>query len=96
MSTTTLAYHRVADYEAWKRVFDEFVGSAAYDVVRSHRVWRGQDDPNLVIVCESFASREVAEAAWADPAGLAAMEQAGVDLATLQVVYVEEVAAGSH
>jgi hypothetical protein len=93
--TAVLAWHRVADYDAWKRVFDEVVASPLYDVVQSHRVWRGQDDPNLVFVCETFASREVAEAAYSDPAGLQAMERAGVDMSSLQVHYVDEVASGS-
>jgi hypothetical protein len=92
--TTTLAYHRVADFEAWKRVFDEFVQSPGYDVVRSHRVWRGRDDRNLVIVCETFDSQQVAEEAWQDPVGLEAMARAGVDMTTLQVHYLDEVAAG--
>jgi len=91
---TTLAYHRVADYDAWRRVFDELVATPAYDVVQSHRVWRGADDPNLVIVCETFASREVAEAAWNDPSAPEVLAQAGVDMSTLQVHYVDEVAAG--
>ena len=67
-----------------------------YDVVRSHRVWRGQDDPNLVIVCETYASREVAEAAFSDPAGLEAMAQAGVDMSSMHVYYVDEVASELH
>jgi hypothetical protein len=93
--TTVLASHRVADYDAWKRVFDEVVASPMYDIVQSHRVWRAQDDPNLVFVCETFASRDVAEAAYSDPAGLEAMEKAGVDFSSLKFHYVDEVASGS-
>jgi hypothetical protein len=59
--------------------------------VESHQVWRGADDPNLVVVCETFASRDVAEQSWKDPAALEAMERAGVDMPSLLVHWVEEV-----
>jgi len=94
--TTVLVSHRVADYDSWRRVFDEVVSGPLYDVVRSHRVWRGQDDPNLVIVCETYESREVAEAAFSDPAGLEAMAQAGVETSSMRIEYVDEAASGEH
>jgi hypothetical protein len=90
--TTMIATHRVADYDAWRRVYDEVVASPLYDIVRAATVWRGQDDPNFVIVREVFESREIAEAAMSDPAGLEAMGRAGVDMTSLQVHYVDEVA----
>jgi hypothetical protein len=91
-----IATHRVADYDAWRRVYDEVVASPLYDIVRAATVWRGQDDPNFVIVREVFESREIAEAAMSDPAGLEAMRQAGVDMTSLQVHYVDEVASSTH
>lgn len=94
--TTMIATHRVADYDAWRRVYDEVVASPLYDIVRAPTVWRGQDDPNFVIVREVFESREIAEAAMSDPAGLEAMRQAGVDMTSLQVHYVDEVASSTH
>jgi hypothetical protein len=94
--TTMIATHRVADYDAWRRVYDEVVASPLYDIVRAATVWRGQDDPNFVIVREVFESREIAEAAMSDPAGLEAMRQAGVDMTSLQVHYVDEVASSTH
>jgi hypothetical protein len=81
--TTAFVYHRVADYDAWRRVFDEVVESP-------HRVWRGQDDPNLVIVCETYDSRVAAEAAFGD-ATVRAMARAGVDASSLRIEYVDEV-----
>lgn len=81
--TTAFVYHRVADYFTWRRVFDEVVGSP-------HRVWRGQDDQNLVIVCETYDSREAAEAAFG-PSTLQAMARAGVDASSLRIDYVDEV-----
>jgi hypothetical protein len=81
--TTAFVYHRVADYDAWRRVFDEVVQSP-------HRVWRGQDDQSLVIVCETYDSREAAEAAFGD-ATKRAMARAGVDASSLRIEYVDEV-----
>jgi hypothetical protein len=95
-ATTALVHHRVADYDAWRRVFDEVVAGPLYEVVRSHGVWRGQDDPNLVVVGETYDSRAGAEAAFSDPAGLEAMAHAGVDTSSMQIHYLDEVASGSH
>ena len=81
--TTVLVHHRVADYDAWRRVFDGVVSGP-------HRVWRRQDDPNLVIVCETYDSRAAAQAAFGEST-LAAMATAGVDAGTLQIEYLDEV-----
>lgn len=81
--TTAFVYHRVADYDSWRRVFDEVVRSP-------HRVWRGQDDRSLVIVCETYDSREAAEAAFGDET-TRAMARAGVDASSLRIEYVDEV-----
>ena len=89
---TALVYHRVAHYETWKLAFDEVVAGPLHDAVRSLTVWRGQDDPNLVILCETYASREAAEATFTNPAALAAMAEAGVDTSALRVEYLDEVA----
>jgi hypothetical protein len=35
--------------------------------VRSFRIWRGQGDPSLVMVEETFATRHDADTAWKDP-----------------------------
>ena len=60
--TTVLARFQVADYDAFRPGYDRAV--AAFGEIRSHRVWRGQDNPNLVVITETFDSREVAEALW--------------------------------
>ena|SRR6266516_7680553 len=56
-----------------------------YEVVGSpHRIWRGQDDRNLVIVCETYDSRETAEKAFGD-ATARAMARAGVDASSSRI-----------
>jgi hypothetical protein len=81
--TTVIVSHRVADYDAWRRVFDSVVTSP-------HRVWRGQDDPNLVVVCETYDSREAAEGAFGEST-VAAMSRAGVDADSLRIEYLDDV-----
>ena len=81
--TSALVYHRVADYDAWRRVFDGVVTGP-------HQVWRGQDDPNLVVVHETYDSRDAAEAAFG-PAIMDAMAQAGVDASSLRIEYLDDV-----
>jgi len=68
----------VADYETWRKVYDQFyaeqvamgvVGSAAFQLV---------DDPNDVTVWHDFVTAEVASAFVSSDALRDAMERAGV------------------
>ena len=93
---TTLIYHRVADYDAWKSAYERVLDSPLGAAVRSYEVWRGLDDPNLVILAETYESREAAEAAFAQPELPAAIADAGVEMSSMQVHYLESVLSGSH
>ena len=93
---TVLIYHRVADYHAWQAEYDRILTGPLASDVRSYQVWRGQDDPNLVILAETYESREVAEAAFANPALPEVISNAGVDMSSMQVHYLDEVASGTH
>jgi quinol monooxygenase YgiN len=64
--------------------------------VRSYRIWRGCDDPDLVILCATYESRDAVDATFANPVLLEAIEATGVDMPTLRVDIAEEVAAGVH
>jgi hypothetical protein len=90
--TTVLFLCRVADYERWRPGYDDSV--EMFDQVLSSQVLRGQDDPNLVAVIETFESREIAEALFNDPAVEEAMINDGMDLASLRVEYLDDVGAG--
>jgi quinol monooxygenase YgiN len=83
---------RVADYDVWRPQYDAAM-ERARGVVRSYRVWRGQDDPNLVLTTETFDSREVAEALLANPAIQQEMEEHGVDPSSVQLDWLDEVGA---
>ncbi|MGZ4289633.1 MAG: hypothetical protein ACXVQZ_03335 [Gaiellaceae bacterium] len=96
MTTTVLISHRVADYEAWQVIYDEATAGPLGSDVLTYRVWRGQDDPNLVVITETYESREVAEAAFANTALAEVIASAGVDMSSIRIDYLDEVAAGTH
>jgi len=87
-------HHRVADYDAWRPEFDRAVKADWTGGTYSYRVWRGQDDPNLVIVVNNYESREAAEAVINNPTLREAMARGGVIASSVRVDFVDEVAAG--
>ncbi|MEJ2187188.1 MAG: cyclase [Gemmatimonadota bacterium] len=52
--------HQVADYDTWKKVYDTFPPTAGGALF--HRVNRGTDDPNTVLVVAGFKSTDDARA----------------------------------
>jgi hypothetical protein len=91
MTTTVLCHCRVADYDRWRVGYDHSV--QVTPGIRTARAWRGQDDPNLVVIEETFDMREEAQAAWTAPEVKEAMEADGIDMASLWVEYFDAVAA---
>ena len=81
--TTVLCHFRVADYDAWRRGYDHAL--QVTPGVRSFRAWRAQDDPSLVMVEETFDTREQAQAAWTSAETQAAMEADGIDMSSVWV-----------
>ena len=88
--TTLLIRHKVGDYEAWKQVYDS-VGEMQRDGgVRSERVWRSADDPNMVVVEHDFDSREAAKE-FMDRSDLReVMARGGVDASSMQAELLDE------
>jgi len=93
--TTVLVQHRVLDFDVWKAEYDLIVGGPLGARIRAYRVWRGVDDPNLVVVAETYESRGAAEEAAAHPDLPAAFARAGVVMTSMQVDFVDEVEAGT-
>ena len=91
--TTVLCTCRVADYDVFRPGYDKAL-EAFSDQIRTWRVWRGQDDPNLVVIEETFDSRQAAEALWTSPQTEAAMEADGIDMASVRIEYLDEVDSG--
>jgi hypothetical protein len=70
--------HPVADYAAWRRVYDEFDAERRPMGVTGHAVYQSLDDPNDVTVWHDFATREEAEAFASSERLHDAMQRAGV------------------
>jgi heme-degrading monooxygenase HmoA len=94
--TTVLIHHRVADYNTWRPEYDRAMTADWSKDIRAHRVWRGQDDANLVIVASTFDSRQAAEAVMGNASLREAMERGGVIQSSVRIDYVDEVAAGTR
>lgn len=95
MRAVSIVHHRVADFDAWKAVYDTVGDMQRAGGVFDHAVLRSADDPNMVIVVHTFASQDAAHAFFADNDDLKdAMGKAGVDFSSFQVEFLDEAAAG--
>jgi heme-degrading monooxygenase HmoA len=68
--------HEVADYDAWREVYDSFDRSALG--VIDHAVYRSVDDPNDITVSHDFESADAARAFTSAGELESAMRHAGV------------------
>jgi len=93
--TTTLVRHRVANYDAWKTVYDNFAPIQAENGVRAHQVLRSQDSPNDVVVIHTFDNLETAKTFFAMPELKQAMSKAGVEDDSIKITFYDEVEAGT-
>ena len=90
-STISLVRHRVADFDAWKKVYDGFAPIQADHGVHAHQVLRSIENPNDVTVEHTFDSREAAKAFFAMPELKEAMSKAGVNADSVQISYFDEI-----
>jgi quinol monooxygenase YgiN len=88
---TVLIRCRVADYEFWRPRYDTVVARDSALGLRLSRVWRSQDDQNLVVIMETFDSREAVEALLNSPEVQAEMVADGVDASSVQIDFLDEV-----
>ena len=94
-STIALVRHRVADFDAWKKVYDGFAPIQAEHDVRAHQVLRSIENPDDVIVTHTFDSGEAARAFFAMPELKETMSQAGVSPESVEISYFDEVDTGA-
>jgi hypothetical protein len=94
--TTVFVHHRVADYNKWRPEYDRVMKEDWSKDIRSHRVWRGLDDPNLVIVATTYDSREAADRLMNNPTLGEAMGRGGVIQSSVRIDYVDEVGGGTR
>jgi hypothetical protein len=70
--------HDVNDYEAWRKLYDEFDSERGPMGVTGHAVFQSIDNPNDVTVWHDFDTAEVARAFISSDKLRNAMQKAGV------------------
>jgi hypothetical protein len=78
MPATLIVQHQVADYDAWRPVFDDHGTTRKEYGCSAERVYRAADDPNAICVVMTYPSRHEIEGFAADPSLKEAMERGGV------------------
>jgi hypothetical protein len=73
-----MVQHRVADYDVWRKAYDEFGATQKTGGVTHQSVYRTKDDPNNLLVTHGFATTADAEAFLGGAELRDAMQQAGV------------------
>ncbi len=78
MPITAVIQHQVSDYDAWRKVYDEFGVTQRQLGVTGESVHRATDDPNNLLVIHHFATAADADAFFASSELRDAMHNAGV------------------
>jgi len=86
-----LIIHEVADYPAWKRVFDDAAGIRREAGERSYQVLRSQDDPNRIVHFSVWTSVDDARRFFESPTLVQIRKEAGVR--SPEFIYLEEIEA---
>jgi quinol monooxygenase YgiN len=94
-STVAIVRHRVADFDAWMKMYDNFAPIQAEHGVRVHQVLRSIENPNDIVVTHTFDSPEAARAFFAMPELKDAMRKGGVDADAVEISYFNEVEIGA-
>jgi len=75
---TLFVRHSVADYAAWRHIFDDFATTQKALGVTDTAVYQAADDANDITVTHDFATLEAAKAFAGSQELKAAMHDAGV------------------
>jgi hypothetical protein len=78
MSATLVVRHKVNDYAAWRKVYDELEPLRVQHGCTDKRVWQLAGNPNDVFITHDFPSAEEAAKFAGDPDLQAGMARAGV------------------
>ena len=70
--------HTVADYKAWRKIYDDFAPIQKANGVEAQAVYQAADNPNDITVTHNFATREAAQAFVKNEELKKAMHKAGV------------------
>ena len=88
-----LIIHEVADYPAWKKVFDDAAGIRREAGERSYQVLRYEKEPRKIVHFSVWTSHEAARAFFESPRLVAIRKEAGV--VAPEFIYLEELEAGA-
>jgi len=88
--TTSFVLHRVADYDAWRRVYDRFADAQRQGGVADQAVYQSEGDPNNVLVMHAFGNSQEAHSFFENAELRQAMQDAGVDANSLRLEFYNE------
>jgi len=88
-----LIIHEVADYAAWKAVFDGAAGIRREAGERSFQVLRYETEPNKIVHFSRWTSLAEARAFFESPRLVKIREEAGVKAP--EFIYLDELEAGT-
>ena len=88
-----LIIHEVADYPAWKKVFDNAAGIRRNAGERSYQVLKYQNDPNRIVQFSVWTSLEDAKRFFESPKLVKIRADAGVK--SPDFIYLEQLEAGT-
>ena len=76
--TTLFVRHTVANYKAWRKVYDDFAPVQKAKGVTAQAVYQAADNPNDITVTHDFATDEAAHTFVNSEELKSAMQNAGV------------------
>lgn len=88
-----LILHEVADYPAWKKVFDRAAGMRHAAGERSYQVLKYQHDPNRIVHFSVWTSLDAARRFFESPELVKIRAEAGVKAP--EFIYLEQLEAGT-
>jgi len=88
-----LIIHEVADYKAWKQVFDGAAGIRREAGERSYQVLRYENEPKKIVHFSVWTSIAAARAFFESPRLIKIREEAGVKAPDF--IYLQELESGA-
>lgn len=88
-----LIIHEVADYPAWKKVFDGAAGIRKEAGERSYQVLRYAADPNKIVHFSTWTSHSAAKAFFESPRLVKIRQEAGVK--SPDFIYLDQLESGT-
>lgn len=88
-----LILHEVADYPAWKKIFDRAAAMRYAAGERSYQVLKHQNDPNRIVHFSLWTSLDAARRFFESPELVKIRAEAGVKAP--EFLYLDELEAGT-